>query len=203
MSAAAQLIACHDCDLLHAHVALPPKGVARCTRCGATLYRAARGGFDRPLAFALASLVLLVLANTFPFMTFVMGGLFEINHLASGVIELWDQGYWELAGLVLLATVLAPAIRLTTLVFVCGSLHLGLRPPGLKAALKLADRLHEWAMLDVFLLGAIVAVIKLSDRATVHLDEGLWAFAGLILTLSAANAAFDPHRAWDALEPPR
>ncbi|HZM00568.1 MAG TPA: paraquat-inducible protein A [Planctomycetota bacterium] len=200
---AAELIACHDCDLLHRRVPLPERGRASCMRCGATLYRSAKGGFDRPLAFALASLVLLVLANAFPFMTFEMSGLLEINHLASGVVELWDQGYWELAGLVLLATVLAPAIRLATLVYVCGSLQLGLRPPGLKQALKLADRLHEWAMLDVFLLGAIVAVIKLSDLADVHLDEGLWAFAGLIITLSMANAAFDPHHAWDTLEPPR
>jgi len=200
---AAELIACHDCDLLHRRVELPRKGRALCIRCGATLYRSAHYGFDRPLAFALASVVLLVLANAFPFMTFQMGGLLEINHLASGVLELWDQGFWQLAGLVLLATVLAPAIRLLTLIYVCGSLHLGLRPPGLKLALKVADRLHEWAMLDVFLLGAIVAVIKLSDLATVHLDEGLWAFAGLIVTLALANTAFDPHHAWDTLEPPR
>ncbi len=37
MSASAQLIACHDCDLLHRRVPLPPRGVGRCTRCGATL----------------------------------------------------------------------------------------------------------------------------------------------------------------------
>jgi paraquat-inducible protein A len=201
MSHGTGLIACHDCDLLHRHVALPPKGRARCTRCGATLYRDARGAFDRTLAFSLASLVLLLVANFFPFMTFKMGGLVEINHLASGVGELLGQGYWELALLVLFATVLAPALRLTLLTFVAGSLRLGRRPRGLRPALKAATVLQEWAMLDVFLLGAIVAIIKLSDLADVQLDLGMYAFCGLIVTLSAANAAFDAHSAWEALEP--
>jgi paraquat-inducible protein A len=198
---AGALVACHDCDLLHRHVALPRKGRARCTRCGATLYRDAAGAFDRTLAFSLASLVLLLIANLFPFMTFKMGGLVEINHLASGVGELFGQGYWELAALVFFATVLAPALRLTLLTFVSISLRQGWRPPGLRRALKAASVLQEWAMLDVFLLGAIVAVIKLSDLADVQLDLGMYAFCGLIVTLSAANAAFDAHSAWEALEP--
>jgi paraquat-inducible protein A len=200
MSGAA-LIACHDCDLLQRHVALPPKGVARCPRCGATLYRDARNAFDRTLAFSLASLILLLVANLFPFMTFKMGGLVEVNHLASGVGELGSQGYWELAALVFFATVLAPALRLALLTFVSLALRSGRRPPFLRPALKVAGALQEWAMLDVFLLGAIVAVIKLSDLADVQLDLGMYAFCALILTLSAANSAFDTHSAWDTLEP--
>jgi paraquat-inducible protein A len=198
---AGALVACHDCDLLHRHVALPRKGRARCVRCGAMLYRDAAGAFDRTLALSLASLVLLLVANLFPFMTFKMGGLVEVNHLASGVGELFGQGYWELAALVFFATVLAPALRLTLLTFVSISLRQGWRPPGLRRALKTASVLQEWAMLDVFLLGAIVAIIKLSDLADIHLDLGMYAFCGLIVTLSAANAAFDAHSAWDALEP--
>ena len=201
MSSGAGLIACHDCDLLHRHVELPRKGVARCTRCGSTLYRDATGAFDRTLAFSLASIILLLVANLFPFLTFKMGGLVEINHIASGVGELGSQGYWELAALVAFATVIAPALRLTLLVFVSLSLRSGWRPPGLRRALKAATVLQEWAMLDVFLLGAIVAVIKLSDLADVSLDLGLWAFCALIVTLSAANSAFDAHSAWETLEP--
>jgi paraquat-inducible protein A len=201
MSAGAALVACHDCDLLHHHAALPPRGRARCSRCGSLLYRDARGAFDKTLALSLASLVLLLVANLFPFMTFKMGGLVEVNHLASGVGELLSQGYWELAALVFFATVLAPALRLTLLSFVSVSLRQGWRPPGLRPALKAATVLQEWAMLDVFLLGAIVAVIKLSDLADVSLDLGMYAFCGLIITLSAANSAFDSHSAWEALEP--
>ena len=200
MSASAGLIACHDCDLLHRRVPLPPRGVARCTRCGSPLYRDLRGGTERALALSLASIVLLVLANFFPFLTFKMGGLVEQNHLASGVIELFDQGYWELACLVFFVIVLAPALRLGLLVFVTSSLRFGWRPWGLGPALKLASRLKDWAMLDVFLLGSLVAIIKLSDLANVALGTSMYAFGALIVLLASANAAFDSHQAWDALE---
>jgi paraquat-inducible protein A len=197
----ASLIACEDCDLLHRRVPLPPGGSLRCTRCGATLERDARNGIERALALSLACLVLLAVANLFPFMTFRMGGLVQMNHLASGVIELFQQGYWELALLVAFAIVLAPALRLVLLLFVSASLRFGLRPPGLTRALKLAGRLHEWAMLDVFLLGSIVAIIKLSTLADVQLGLAFYAFGALIVMLAAANAAFDPHAAWDELDP--
>jgi len=200
MSASAGLIACHDCDLLHRRVPLPPRGTARCTRCGSRLYRDLRGGTERALALSLAAIVLLVVANSFPFLTFKMGGLVEQNHLASGVVELFDQGYWELACLVCFAIVIAPALRLGLLVFVTASLRFGWRPPGLGPALKLASRLKEWAMLDVFLLGSLVAIIKLSDLANVALGTSMYAFGALIVLLASANAAFDSHQAWDALE---
>ena len=200
MSASAGLIACHDCDLLHRRVLLPPRGTARCTRCGSRLYRDLRGGTERALALSLASIVLLVVANSFPFLTFKMGGLIEQNHLASGVVELFQQGYWEIASLVFFAIVLAPALRLGLLVFVTASLRFGWRPPGLGPALKLAGRLQQWAMLDVFLLGSLVAIIKLSDLASVALGTSMYAFGALIVLLASANAAFDSHEAWHALE---
>ncbi|HYN64672.1 MAG TPA: paraquat-inducible protein A [Candidatus Limnocylindrales bacterium] len=200
MSASAVLIACHDCDLLQHRVPLPANASARCPRCGSILYRDLPDSMERTLAFSLASLALLAVANLFPFMTFQMSALVQVNHLASGVIELFDQGYWELALLVGFSIVVAPALRLALLVFVAGSLRFGRRPRGLVPALKLAGRLREWAMLDVFLLGAIVAIIKLSDLADVHLGIGMYAYCALILTLSAANSLFDRHAAWDELD---
>lgn len=200
MDSHGHLIACHDCDLLHRRVPLPPGGLASCTRCGATLYRDLRNGPERALALGLASLALLAVANLFPFMTFSMGGLVQMNRLASGALELLSQGYWQLACLVSFATVLAPALRLALLLFVTASLRLQLRPPGLGRAIKLASHLREWAMLDVFLLGSIVAIIKLSTLADVRLGTAFYAFCALIVLLAATNAAFDPHDAWDALD---
>lgn len=202
MSALGTLIACHDCDLLHRRAPLPPRASARCVRCGSTLYRDLGNGIERALAMSVASIALLLVANFFPFISFEFGGLGDVNHVASGVLELDDQGYWPLAALVAFVIVVAPAVRLCLLVFVTAALHSGRRPPGLGRALKLAGRLREWAMLDVFLLGTLVAIIKLSDIGHVHLGTGIYAYGTLILTLSVANAAFDPHDAWELLENP-
>jgi paraquat-inducible protein A len=129
-----------------------------------------------------------------------MGGLVQENHLASGVIELQQQGYWELALLVLFVTVLAPAVRLVLLAWVCAGLMRGRRSHRLRRVLLYAERLKPWAMLEVFLLGTLVAIIKLSQIAEVILDPAIFAFGTLIIVMSAANASFDAHAAWDALE---
>jgi paraquat-inducible protein A len=196
----ASLVACHDCDLLHRKEPAPEHGAALCARCGAVLYRSPRAFAERSLALSLASLALLVMSTTLPFLTFRMAGLVEENHLASGVEELRRQGLWPLALLVLFATVLAPATRLLLVAWVCAGLLRGRRSRGLRRALLVAERLKPWAMLEVFLLGALVAIIKLGQIAEVSLDPAIYAFGALIVVMSAANAGFDAHAAWDALE---
>ena len=196
----ASVVACHDCDLLHRKEPAPARGAALCSRCGAVLYRSPRAFAERSLALSLASLALLVMATTLPFLTFRMAGLVQENHLASGVNELRRQGYWELAGLVLFVTVLAPAVRLLLMAWVSAALLRGRRSRSLRQALRIAERLKPWAMLEVFLLGAIVGIIKLGQIAEVSLDPAIWAFGALIIVMSAANAGFDAHAAWDALE---
>src|SRR5262247_2834397 len=156
----ASLVACHDCDLLHRREPAPASGAALCARCGAVLYRSPRAFAERSLALALASLALLVMATTLPFLTFRMAGIVQENHLASGVEELHQQGFWPLALLVLFATVLAPAARLLLVAWVSAGILRGRRSRGLRRALRLAERLKPWAMLEVFLLGTIVAIIK-------------------------------------------
>jgi uncharacterized paraquat-inducible protein A len=49
-STPASLVACHDCDLLQSEAPLPRGGSARCSRCGAVLYRAATDMLDRTIS---------------------------------------------------------------------------------------------------------------------------------------------------------
>ncbi|MDH3971012.1 MAG: paraquat-inducible protein A, partial [Gammaproteobacteria bacterium] len=107
------LIACHECDLLHR---LPVRegasGVSRCRRCNATLQRSVENSIDRTLALTLAGLMLFIVANSFPFLTFKMQGQETQTTLISGVIGLYDEGKWEIALLVLLTTVVVPLTQL-------------------------------------------------------------------------------------------
>ena len=60
-----QLIACHECDLLHSISPIPSGGKALCTRCGAFLYRNTPNSHDRALALNLAALMFFIMANAF------------------------------------------------------------------------------------------------------------------------------------------
>jgi paraquat-inducible protein A len=50
-------------------------------------------------------------------------------------------------------------------------------------------------MVEVFLIGVMVSVVKLSALASVTPDAGLWAFAVLTCLLTALHS-FDLHALW-------
>ena len=195
------LIACHECDLLHRVTPLTKGGIARCTRCGAQLYRRRRGTVDSCLALTTAGLILFAVANAFPLLAMRLGEETQQALLVTGVFRLWGQGEHALAGLVLVTSILAPLLKLSLFVLVLAPLRLGLKPPHWTAgAFRLALRLSPWSMMEVFLLGIMVAMVKLADSADILLGPSLYAFALLIPTLAWLNASLDPEVVWDRLE---
>lgn len=195
------LIACHECDLLHRAQPLPAEGAAKCTRCGAVLYRRKRNSLDRSLAMAIAGLILFILCNTQPFMALKREGLVQQTTLITGVQELYRQGMWGLALLVLFTSILAPLIQLTGMLYVLLPLKFNRLPWMLPVIFRIQQKLQPWAMLEVFMLGILVALVKLAKTATVVPGIALYALVALILVLAAAAAALDPGVVWERLEP--
>jgi paraquat-inducible protein A len=196
----ARLVACHDCDLLQRVGALAPGSSARCPRCGGLLRRHRPQGIERTLALALAAAVLFAVANAFPFLSFEMKGQITQTTLATGIKDLYRQGMAEVAGLVLLTTVLAPAIQIGLLLYVLLPVHLGRLPWRATAAFRLLRRVQPWSMMEVFLIGILVAVTKLVGMAEVVPGLALWAFAFLIVVLAAALSSLEPQEVWERLE---
>ncbi|HET8836953.1 MAG TPA: paraquat-inducible protein A, partial [Gemmatimonadales bacterium] len=53
-----------------------------------------------------------------------------------------------------------------------------------------------WAMLDVFLLSILVALVKLGELATVVPGPGLYAFTAVVVLTVLASSSFDPSLLW-------
>ena len=200
-AAARPLVACQDCGLLHKAPQRDDRGRVRCRRCGAELYRLGRGSIERAVGLALAALILLVIANVFPLMTFRYEGREQGNILISGVFELADQGLWPLSVLVFLVTIAMPATKLLGLLWVLLPLHLGRAPVDGARVFRLVETLHPWAMTEVYLLGLLVAYVKLADIADVALGPALFAFIALIVAMIAAEMTLEPRAIWERLQP--
>jgi paraquat-inducible protein A len=198
-AAGPEIVACHDCGLLHHLRVLPKGGAAACTRCGAVLCRHRPDSIERALVLTLAALILFALANSFPFLTFELEGRATTSILITGVVQLYNDGMWPLAALVFGATILVPLAKLLATVYVLLPLRLGRRAPGLAPVFRATEAMQPWAMMEVFLLGVIVAYVKLSDLATLELGVALFAFIALILTMIAADVALDPREVWERL----
>jgi paraquat-inducible protein A len=195
------IIACHECDLLYEVPPLPEGSVAKCSRCGAVLQRHKRDSLDRTLAWTIAGLILFVVANAFPFLDLKSGELVRQTTLITGVMELYKQGMRSVAVVVFLTSILFPAIQLAGLLYLLLPLKVKLLPwwkPAL--VFRSIQRIHPWAMMEVFMVGILVSMVKLAKLAKVVPGIAIYSFAILIFVLAAAASSLDPHLIWDRLE---
>ncbi len=191
------LIACHECDWLYSVRPLPAGSVAKCRRCGAVLYREKRDSVDRTLALTIAGLILFVVANVFPFLAFKLQGLETQTTLSTGIKNLYAQGMWELALLVLLTCILIPFVQLLGMLYVFVPLKLNRTPWQLPIVFRTLETLKPWGMMEVFMLGILVSIVKLAKMATIVPGLAVWSFALLIVVLAGAAASMDRRVVWD------
>lgn len=198
----ATLIACHECDLLQRERVLPPKGIARCGRCGAELYRNHPDSLNRALAYTLGALVLFALANAFPIVGLEVGGDVVKTTLFGSVRALYEQHMRTVAAVVLLTTLITPLVELLALTYLLLPLRLGRTPRYAAQVFRAMNLAKAWSMVEVFMLGVLVALVKLSHIAGVVPGIALWSFGGLMLLLAAATSAFDPRDLWTKVAMP-
>ena len=112
--------------------------VSRCRRCNAMLHRSVENSIDRTLALTLAGLILFIVANSFPFLAFKLQGQETQTTLISGVIDLYNQGKWEIAILVLLTTIVVPLIQLLIQLYIYLPLKLNRIPWSMATVFRFA-----------------------------------------------------------------
>jgi len=194
------LIACHECDLLQREVALPPGGKAICPRCRATLYTHSIDSIDRALALMLAAALLFVIGNVFPVVTMELQGQRTEALVWQGAWRLHQEGESLVGLLVFLTGFLFPLLQIAGLLAILVPLRLGLTPGYLVPAFRLVEQSKPWSMVEVFMLGVLVSLVKLAHMAAVVPGVGMWAFFGLIVLLAWASSTLNPHEVWARLE---
>jgi paraquat-inducible protein A len=195
------VIACHECDLLQREVALPPGRVARCFRCGAELYRSAHKSVDHTLAFVLAAAMLLIVTNAYPIVGLSIQGKYNATSLYGAVHALWNQKMRSIAALVFLTTFLVPVVELAVMIYLLLPLKFGRIPAGLTVIMRILQSVNPWGMVEVFILGVLVALVKLTHYGSVIPGIALWSFGILTLLMAAAAASFDIRDVWDRAYP--
>jgi paraquat-inducible protein A len=186
--------------LLHRERELARGEKAYCSACGGLLYRRVENSLERTLAFAISALVLFMVANLSTFMLFSLEGRAQENTIFSGVAGLWAGGAQALALLICFTTIVAPLLSLLTMIYTILPLLLGARPPGVAAAMRFIGSIGTWAMLDVFMLAVLVAIVKLGMMARLELQVGAWAFVAMMVAMTAAGSSLDSGAVWARIE---
>lgn len=192
--------ACHFCDTLHESSPVEEGKAARCVRCGGLLYQNRPASLARATAFSLAALVLMVPVHVFPFLTMDAASMRRHLTLTGSAIALFKEDAPILGCAIFLFTMIAPLMLAGGMVYVCAPLLAGKKAPGAVLAAKWMHLSEPWNMVEVFLLGVLVSLLKIAKVADVHFDLGFWAFAGVMLCTAAAVAGIDREELWDRLE---
>lgn len=192
------LVSCHACDLVS------PRTLEGepCPRCGATLHHRKPASLARTWAFLLAAYILYIPANLLPVMVTesILGT--QRDTILSGVIYLWLSGSHLLSGVVLIASIVVPLLKMMILTLLLVSVHLKStwRIRQQTRLYWLVEIIGRWSMLDIFVVALLASLVRAGALATIIPGAGALAFGTVVVLTMLASLSFDPRLLWDALE---
>lgn len=190
-----ETVACQTCGLTQQVGELRPGEQAECDRCGEVIQWGHSRSREYTLAYTLAALFLYVPANIYPMMSMDYMGRHSENTVWGGIRLLYQEHMWSLAVIVFLASLAVPLLKLMGL-FVLVSFRGERWQKERTWIYKVIHGIGRWAMLDVFLLAVLVALLRFGKFATVEAGPGVYAFVAVVILTLLASASFDPRLVW-------
>ncbi|WBF43581.1 membrane integrity lipid transport subunit YebS [Serratia rubidaea] len=179
---------CCECDLLFRLPALNGSQAAYCPRCNAKVVNGRDWSMARLTAMAVTMLLLMPFAFAEPLINIRLLGTAIHASLLEGIWQMSRQGDPITASMVAFCTIGAPLTLSLSLLYLRIGHRLGMN---LRPVLLMLERLKEWVMLDIYLIGMAVAAIKVKEYADIEAGNALLAYLALtllsILTLIHMN----------------
>ena len=194
------VIVCSSCDLAHRAGMGPASERTRCARCRAPLQRPENGSIDTAIALAVTALVLFLLSNAYPLVAILYNGTTRAATLVDAVLAFYHQGHLFLAALVFITTVVGPFLQIACLLYLLIPLRRNLQAPGQDTIFRLLSQVRPWTFIEVFMLGALVALVRVAAYARVIPGIALWSCALLMLTLAALTSRTSAAQFWSWVE---
>ncbi len=190
------LAGCHTCGKTS------PVALGKCPRCGTHLHLRKPQSIQRTVALMIAAAALYIPANVLPVMTVVELGDVDATTITEGMATFWRTGAYPIAVVIFIASILIPFLKMVALTWLClaatGKLHPS--PSLLGRVYWFTELLGRWSMVDIFVVGILVALVQLGNYMTITPGPGAVAFAGVVLLTMFAALSFDPRLLWDRLE---
>jgi paraquat-inducible protein A len=194
------VIVCPSCDLAHLAGPEPASERTRCARCTASLQRPENGSIDTAIALSVAALVLFLLSNAYPLVEIQSNGSTRSATLIGAALGFYRQDHAGLAALVFITTVVGPFLQIAGLLYLLIPLRRKQQAPGQNTVFRLLALVRPWTFIEVFMLGAVVALVRVAAYARVLPGVALWSCALLMLTLAALTSRTSPGQFWRWVE---
>lgn len=190
------LIICPKCQSVHKKIQLPHKKVAKCSQCGAALYANAQDVFSRGVAFALTALILFVIVNLFPIITVTIAGQTTALTIPSMLHRLFSDGFIVVGSIVLVVVVIAPLVVILSFVSLALLSYFKLLKKFSKHIILFLIISRQWAMVDIFTVSILVALVKLFGYAQIHFGVSFFALVLFLAVDLFALRTIKPIELW-------
>lgn len=170
-----------------------------CPRCGHTLSRHLPEQERRPIAYGFAAIIMFVLSNAFTFMSFSAKGVGQEMTFLQCITTLVDQGYLFLGAVLSLTLIGLPLVYIGSIMLVLWRVDKDLHSKALRSLGRLLCRIKPWLMVDVFLIGVLISLVKLMGMADIKMGLSFWAFVGYTLLLIKMISSLDRMWLWQRL----
>ena len=185
------------CEQCHTSVKIPSlshRQRAVCPVCNHTLVSFRNQASEKMLAYSFSAFVFLLLSLPFNFLTFKASGQKHSIDLPTGITVLIEQDYLSLAIITSLATVLLPGIVIVGIFLLSLAQIKQQRPFYLNRLFRLVKALLPWSMAEIFLVGTLVSLIKITELADVAIGMSFYAFIGFSALTALCISQFDVTR---------
>ena len=208
-AASAGLLGCRTCGLLNRRPAartparqrFRPQLLLLCVRCGTALHTRKPYSIARTWALVIAAYVLYLPANLLPIVeTGSLGKEKDWDTIIVGVIKLWQDGWWPLSVVILIASIAIPLGKLLALTYllICARRGSATNRRGPARLYRLIEVIGKWSMVDIYALAILVALVQFQPAATVAPGPGAIAFGAVVVLTMLASRSFDPRLLWDS-----
>lgn len=194
--------ACEKCDLINSIPTLYEGERFRCARCRHVLVSIPHQGLEGILSLGFSALLMLFLSISFPFLGFSASGISHHISLLDTIQVLLAHEFSLYAIVLFLFLMVLPVVYLFVLLFLVWSLKRGRRFPLQHHLIRWIIVLQPWLMVDVFLVGVFVALVKIHSLANISLGMSFWAFCGFVIAFVKVSSLVDHRWLWNLVAGP-
>lgn len=194
------LRACPSCDALWSIKPLADGELAKCERCSAVIDKRDDNSLEVSLAVSLSALILTLIALSFPFLSVSTSGLSNQISVLDAISALWTASMpiVSIACFVLIFGI--PIIRIVLLsVIVAENRRIIFRQRLSASIYRFTSFLRPWSMMEIFLIGVIVSLVKVGSLASVEVGFSFWALCALVAALTYIESKHCQHTTWAVL----
>ncbi|MEW7865275.1 paraquat-inducible protein A [Aeromonas diversa] len=190
----AGLCRCHTCGLLVEYV--PHHD---CPRCGSALHQRIPNSLAWTWGLLALATFMLLPANLLPITLFYNKGILQADTIFSGIQSLIRSHMSGIAGIVFVASIVVPIMKIIGLAWICLQLQ-RTKPVRRKRQLRMyriIDFIGRWSMLDLFVISLMVALVDRGILLDVSAGPGATAFAGVVVLTMLSAKMLDTRLLWD------